>query len=47
MRKSLFIILLTVFFGLLIPAELVIADELDIVIRGIEEPALSNVRKLV
>jgi translocation and assembly module TamA len=46
-RKSLFIILLTVFFGLLIPAELVIADELEIVIRGIEEPALSNVRKLV
>jgi translocation and assembly module TamA len=46
-QKFLFIIFLGVVFGLIIPAELLLADELDIVIHGLEEPALSNVRSRV
>ena len=46
-RNSFFYILLSVILGLLTPAELLVADELDIVISGVDEPVLSNVRRLV
>ena len=42
-----FITFLWVVLGLMIPAEFLVADELDIVIHGLEEPALSNVRSRV
>jgi translocation and assembly module TamA len=46
-RKFLPTILLSVILGLLLPSEFLHADELDIVIRGIDEPMLGNVRILV
>ena len=47
MRKSRFIIFLTVPFSLLITVPGLQADELTIVIQGVEDPVLSNVRNKV
>jgi translocation and assembly module TamA len=46
-RKSRFIIFLTVLFSLLITVPGLHADELTIVIQGVEDPVLSNVRNRV